>query len=347
MQRFAWILIAGCATGTPNTGRALSAASCPPTGPLFDNALCVCEDLAHVGTLKIGDGPSGPGSVGVNGKTQLVTVATATGTWDSDQGFSAVGAVVGQSLITSGAVHLTGNGQIGGDAMIGGDLTCTGTLAISGALGLGGSDQVVGTLDAATRTPYVSSPPPCNCDPSTFFDVAGAVAAAKATAQGLPSFGVGNHDLHLASGNYYATTAEIVGNAVITIDGQVAVFVDGSLTSVGNEKWQLAAGATLDLFVSGDVASVGNLHYGSASDPAAFRMYVGGAHAIQIVGNTELTGSLYAPTAIVQYVGNAKIIGSVFARTVESVGNVEIDYGASVAPPPSCPTSSGDTPVLL
>ena len=65
------------------------------------------------------------------------------------------------------------------------------------------------------RVPYVAPADPCNCDPSTFFDVAAAVAAAKTAANGLPSFGVGSFAPHLASGNYYAPSAQVVGVFVI------------------------------------------------------------------------------------------------------------------------------------
>ena len=341
MKRF--IVLLGACISSPKTDRVSSAASCPPTGTMFANAVCVCDDLAHVGSLSVLDGPSGPGSVGVNGKTALVSAARATGSWNTQGGLEAVGAVIGGELATAGSVHLTGDARVSGDATIGGDLSCVGTVDIAGKLGLGGTLAQVGAEADGGRVPYVAPADPCNCDPSTFFDVAAAVAAAKGAAQPLPQLGVGSFDVHLTSGNYYATAAQIVGNAHFTIDGQVAVFVDGSIQSVGNTQWQLGSSSTLDLFVSGDVQAVGNVAAGSASDPAAFRLYVGGGHAIQIVGNQDLWGSLYAPAAAVQYVGNAKIVGAVFARTLEAVGNLEVDYGASLTPPPSC---GGNTPVL-
>src|SRR5262245_11969790 len=48
-------------TGTTRVG-----GGCPPSD-VFENALCVCEDLKDVGVLTVRGGAGGPGSVGVNG----------------------------------------------------------------------------------------------------------------------------------------------------------------------------------------------------------------------------------------------------------------------------------------
>jgi hypothetical protein len=337
------LALVACAEQTTTT---VAQAVCPPPG-LFQHAVCVCEDLAHVGALFTKPGPSGAGSVGVNGKTALVGYSQSSGDWISWQGFGAVGVSVGESLITSGNVSSTGDIRVGKDAVIGGDLMCVGLLSVGGALAVGGDERILGLSDITARAPYAApAGPPCNCDPSTFFDVEGAIAAAAQATGGASSWNhVGAKELRLTGGNYYVTSADVVGLTTIYVDAPSSVFVDGSLRQVGAEQWKLAPGATLDLFVSGSVLSVGQLIAGNPDDPAAFRLYVGGSGETKVgaVGDTHFFGSIYAPRTTVAYVGNAEVVGSIFAKTIKGVGVLTIGYRDPAAPPTSCdPPADGD-----
>lgn len=337
--------LAACSGGAETTS--VAQAICPPTGT-FEHAVCVCDDLSQVGALFAKAGPSGPGSVGVNGRTDLVGYSESSGDWISWKGFSAVGATVGESLITPADASSTGDLHIGKDAMVGGNLTCVGQLTVDGNLAVAGDERITGTTTVAARTAFIApAGPPCNCDPSTFFDVDAAVAAAGQAASGTSSWSsVGEKEVRLSGGNYYVTAADVVGHTTIFVDAPSSVFVDGSLRQVGAEQWKLAPGATLDLFVSGDVTSVGQLIVGSASDPAAFRLYVGGTGKTMVgaVGETRFYGSVYAPRAVVGYVGDAEVQGSIFAKAIDGVGRLTIVYGTPIAPPTSC--GGGGDPII-
>jgi hypothetical protein len=316
-----------------------------PAPTTFDHAVCACDDFAHVGVLHVKAGPAGVGSVGINGATNLVAYADTAGSWLTWGGFHAVGVSIGDSLVTPKDVTFTGDVKIKGDATIGGDLSSVGQLDVGGKLELGGHSNVLGPTTIAQRAPYQQlGGPPCNCDPSTFFDVQAAVGAARQAAAGRSSWSsIGRTELHLATGSYYVTSAEVIGQTSFIIDGNVSVFVDGSVAQVGDTKWKLSAGAQLDLFVSGDVASVGRLTAGSATAPDAFRLWVGGAGDVGLagVGLTTFYGQVYAPKANVMYVGDAHVIGSIFSRSIFGVGVLTIDYGKAVSPPSSC-TPPGD-----
>jgi hypothetical protein len=327
---------------------------------LFGDGVCACKDLAQVGELHVEPGPGGTGSVGVDGRTQLVGQSDISGSLETWGGLTAVGCSIGDSLVTPADVEFSGEATIHGDAVIGGNLTGVGSLAVDGKLELGGTSQLVGGSTVASHAPYQapSAQPPCDCDPNSFFDVAAAVAAAKQVANGQSSWSnVGKTEIHLTAGSYYVAAADLVGQATIEIDGGVSVFVDGSLDSVGSAQWRLDAGAQLDLFVSGSVASVGQLVTGDPSAPTSFRLYVGGtgSTALGTVGESELYGDIYAPSADITYVGDTRVVGSIFAATIIGVGRLEIDYGDSAQPPSSCTppgsgsgSGSGDAnPILL
>src|SRR5207248_7926966 len=80
-------LTASCATDPATQTKSVSQMLCPAPGT-FDNAVCACDDLAHVGELHVLPGPGGTGSIGVNGKSVLVAFAEVSGTWNAWGGFT-------------------------------------------------------------------------------------------------------------------------------------------------------------------------------------------------------------------------------------------------------------------
>jgi hypothetical protein len=99
------ITFAVSCTGLETSTKTLENQVCPPPG-VFDNAICACDDLAHVGELHVLPGPAGTGSIGVNGKSVLVALAEVSGTWNAWGGFTGVGLTVGDSLVTPQEVSL-------------------------------------------------------------------------------------------------------------------------------------------------------------------------------------------------------------------------------------------------
>jgi hypothetical protein len=329
-------LLTACTTTT--TGTTAAPSTICPAPDLFSHAVCACEDFSHVGEIHVLAGAAGPGSLGVNGKTELVASAAIAGSFDAFGGLEAVGASVGDSLHTAGDVELTGSMSIANDASIGGNLETIGELEVGGTLGVAGTTAILGTSSIAARGNYTPAARPCGCDPTTEFSVAGAVASAKLAAAGGTSWdSAAGQDLHLPTGNYYVTSAQIVGSTTIHIEGKASVFVDGSLATVGATQWQLAAGAELDLFVAGSVESVGSLTAGDPAPGAAFRLYLGGDQSdLDIVGSGDFAGTIYAPTAAVHHVGDLHVTGSLFARTVEGVGKLTVEYATPLSAPTSC-----------
>lgn len=356
-----FLFLAGCIAGgnadqgeQPDQGTAQRPATCPP-GDLFDHALCLCEDMNDVGELSVVEGPSGVGSVGVNGFTRFVNLTRAVGDWVAYAGFEAVtDTEIAGSLLTAGDATWVGWLKVGLDLAIGGDATGIGMLEVLGALSVGGSETMLPGSSVGSRVDYQPlAGPPCPCDPATFFDVAGAVAAARTAndnaAAGLPTrlAAVGVNELRLATGNYYFEDAATVGQTHITVTGQVALYVEGTIATVGEQTITVEDGGSLDLFVSGTVATVGWTSAGSAAHPEAIRIYLGGSDRVLLaaVGYHELYANLYAPEATLAYVGDNRVVGSLFGRELDGVGRLEIGYGAPAeVDPPSCedPGDGGD-----
>jgi hypothetical protein len=302
------------------------------------------------------EGPAGVGKVGVNGHTRFVNQTRAAGDWVAYSGFEAVtDTEIDGSLFTEGDASWVGWLKIGLDLAIGGDATGIGLLEVFGTMSVGGTETMLPGSSVADRADYQPlDGPPCPCDPDTFFDVGAAVAAAKANndnaAAGLPTrlAAVGVNDLRLETGTYFFEDAATVGSTHITIAGQVGLYVEGTIATVGEQNITVLDGGALDLFVSGTIATVGWTTAGSAAHPEAIRLYIGGSDRVMLaaVGVHDLYANVYAPEAMLAYVGDNRVVGSLFGRTLNGVGALEIGYGAPASvEPPSCedPDDGGDS----
>ncbi len=352
------LALAGClggANGDPGAA-SQSVGSCPPSPApgLFADALCLCGNLASVGTALVTQSANGgAASVGVNGHSDIVGDDQIGGSFVAYAGASGVGSVtVHDDLMTTGDLAGVGRVDVGHDLSVGGNLADVGVLSVGGSLRVQGQRVGLGLSTVQATGPYQApAGPPCACDGSTFLDVAARVAAAKGmndnAAHGLATSlaVVGKNEVTLTTGSYYFDHVETVGLLHFTIDGVVALYIDGSLDAVGAENVALKPGATLDLYVSGAVRTVGKLDLGS--DPSAVRLYIGGGGggALVTVGEQTLSAAIYAPTARVAFVGDTTIHGALFAHDLDGVGRLAIDYSAPQAPAPGqCGTPSGGSP---
>ena len=291
-----------------------------------------------------------PATAAINGQVSFANFARIHGDFIAYDGLRAVTDLyVDDNVLSADDVTFAGKFDVGGDLSVGGDLRGAGFLTVDGSLRVAGDDLRIGQSWVGGLGAYEAPDgPPCACGDDEIFDVVAEVEAARTDndneASGLPSdiASIGLTRIGLSNGRYYFGDITTIGSTMLDIDGHVAVYIDGDLTSVGAEWIHLRDGATLDLYVSGAVRTVGHVSLGDRDDPSAFRLYIGGQDAPTIsVGNEQFNGAIYAPRADLRYVGNTNVRGALFARSLIGVGNLTIGYAA-----PGNPTEDCDPPTI-
>lgn len=329
------------------------ASHCTPATAVVAHAVCVCGDMSNAGSLTTYGTPGNRASVGVNGRFSGATGTKIAGSLHANRGVSFAGQLeVADHLYSGDRASGSGTLRVGESLLVAGDLSGAGTVDVGGALRVAGRKSVAGTLHYGSEAPFVAAPAsPCTCDKDKIYDVAKAVDVARTdndnAANQIPtSFGA--NELRLKSGRYFFTNVRSIGAARIVAEGNVQVYVDGDLDAVGSSQIRLEAGATLDLFVKGSIQSAGDVSYGDASRPEAFRLYVGGAGSrISFAGSRQFHGLVYAPEATLSFAGDTEITGALLAKEIHYAGDLRVTYtpvtGQSqsceeeaAAPPPSC-----------
>jgi hypothetical protein len=321
----------------------LTSGTCPfsPAPAILDHAICVCDDLVLGGGLETRATAGGSADVGVNGAFTAATETHIAGALVARAGVGVAGEVTTTGdLATQGDVHGAGRLAVGRDLSSGGDVGLAGELTIGGALRLGGTLMTAGAPITAARAPFQPVAEPCGCDGSKFFDVGARVKAAKAQNDnaklGLSTdvLSVGESALTLTTGNYYFERLTTVGSYKLRVEGAVAIHVDGDVLAAGEQAFDLAPGATLDLFVNGNMQSAGDLRLGEGASAGSFRLYVAGDQVVH-AGAQAFHGMLYAPRATVAFAGGTVVHGAVFAKSLVYAGSLLVDYQSAVAPAPT------------
>lgn len=332
---------------------------------VFDNSVCSCDDTNIVGYLRTRSFDSGvPGSsdddwgapVGVN-RNYL------TG------GYADIGGSF--TIATSSATTFAGYLRIRGDGRFGGDISAIGRvdvyrdLWILGSVALTVEANVTGDLHQPTgrlfgfptssvggstiRSAFTVERP-CACDPSEIVDIAGIVAAGRAENDnadiGLmpgvldPVIGLGV-DIELPCGRFYLSGISGLGDITLHVNGRTALFVDGDVNALGVFDIDIGPDGELDMFIGGQLLSIGAGSYGDRNRPARTRIYAAGGGDVTIIGATGFVGNVYAPNARITAPGATTVYGSLFGRQIDMPGYLDVHYDRAIldvdvdCPPPT------------
>jgi hypothetical protein len=247
---------------------------------------------------------------------------------------------VAHDVQAGGDVAVGGIYQVGGDLFAAGNVTIqSGSLSVVGAVHLPNGDSATGvTAGGGVVHGPVQVSPPCDC--SNPIDVPTLVAARK-TSNDDASIGLAVSALDqpagpvtLPCGQYYVDGIQ-GGTVTLDVQGRVALFVGGDLSTTQALSVTLAPGAELDLFLAGSVSIQGTASLGDVAAPARVRLYVGGA-SFTLSANATIGANLYAPNAVLQLSSSFQMWGSILAQGLQFSGDFAIHYDTSVLQVPGC-----------
>jgi hypothetical protein len=268
--------------------------------------------------------------------------------------------------------------KVAGDAKFNGPLSAIGYINVARDLYVNGNVTLIGATSvgrdlhqpsgrtfltfpdvsgSTDHTPFTIDPP-CDCNPGDIVDVAGIVddahmhndnadvGLADTALEGVAGIG---RTITLPCGRFYLTAITGLGDITVHLTGRTALFVEGDVDALGVFNIDLDPGAELDLFIKGNLASIGAGSYGDRSAPARSRIYVGGSGDVVLVGASGFVGNVYAPHALITAIGATTVYGSLFGGRIDMPGYLSVHYDRAILdvdhdcpPPPGCDMCGGD-----
>ncbi len=193
---------------------------------------------------------------------------------------------------------------------------------------LGGSTTVGGSVSSATPGGLVlSGKPKINGDTTS-------------RAEPVPMDLVSDADYAYAQANNSAPkgfvgTSYSYSSGNLTVKGKDLTLKSGTyyfnnLTVIGGGDIHLEKGASVKIYITGNLLVEGNASVNSGGKPSDMMVFSKGAIS-EIGDNGEFTGSIYAPTTDFIHGNNAYFYGAMIARTTQISNNACVHYDRSLS----------------
>ncbi len=257
----------------------------------------------------IGPAPSSPFQQSLFGDLDM----TLAGNVFSDSYDSADGTYAAQAVNVdpwSGETYANTNGDIGSNS----DVTVTGGVTIFGDLtpGMNGSVTVSGggaliygstapRTEPAEFESYEYDPPATPADPS-------------------PSSGT-----TLTDGTYHFDELKIAGGGVITLDGDIVIYVDNNISVNGTVNILPGSNVTIH-HGTGSISFAGNGIVNGSQDPSVLDIFSASTTTVKIAGSSDFYGTIYAPEAQITPSGNSATYGAMIGKTLKINGTPRFHY---------------------
>lgn len=331
---------------------------------VFDNAMCTCTNANVGGYMKTRSFDSGMGTMDMATGAPVGINET-----DTTVGYTDIGGTL--VIAGTGGVNFGGYLDVDGDASFGGRVQAAGYIHVHRDLHADGNVTCVGavTVDRdAYLTPghnLITFPsvggstshtaftvaPPCDCAPADIVDIGAIVDYGRAhndnadvglMPNALEAVGI-DVDIDLPCGRFYVDDISGLGSITLHVHGRTALYVGGDVNALGVLEVDLGTEGELDVFIAGNLLSIGLGSWGDRARPAASRLYVAGTEDVTLVGASGFVGNVYAPNARITAIGDTEVYGSLFGGSVTMPGYLSIHYDRAILNVDvDCPPPPGD-----
>jgi hypothetical protein len=210
---------------------------------------------------------------------------------------------VGTNSTSRGAIIMSGNAVIYGDAWVGPGGDPSRVILMSGGAAIYGTKSA---LTAARDMAPLTDP--------------GGSTPARFT-----------NGTILTSGSYRISSINLSGRAMGTIDGDVTLYVTGSISLSGSSKIIILPGSSLKVYVGRSMNISGGGIVNQTLDPHALTIYgTATCTSVSYSGSSALYGSIYAPKANIALSGSSNIYGSAVGKRVTMSGGSAVHCDESL-----------------
>jgi hypothetical protein len=209
----------------------------------------------------------------------------------------------------AGAIN-TGDGNIYGYAATGPGGTVIGDVGDGAWLAGGGTGAQPGhvTDDYNAAIPDVAVPSPWNPNTLTLPGIIGGVTYS-----------------HVLNGGDWQFNTDVNGS--IYIQGKVRVYFRRDFKMSGGTSVKLAPGASVEMYMGGDMDLTGTAIINPAGRAANCTIYgLPTCRSIRLGGGAEIFAKLYAPQAEIRLSGNFDFFGSMVGNAIRANGEAAIHY---------------------
>lgn len=135
----------------------------------------------------------------------------------------------------------------------------------------------------------------------------------------------------LDTGNYQLSALSLSGPSQMLVRGDAVLYLTGSMAMAGQAQINIAAGASLKIYVAGTVDLKGNGIMNANIDAMKFSLYgLPTCTSIALGGNASFTGTIYAPQATFSAGGGGNnqydCVGAVIANSISMNGHFSFHY---------------------
>lgn len=234
-------------------------------------------------------------------------------------------------LIVKAPMQVSGGVAADNDVTVSADFTIDGELRYTGTL-----HEIEDAILTARST--MQGQPTCALPDALRADVASSVQARasandndRATEQlALLAQWNGQQSITLPCGRYHLSEIDGSGSMTIHAAGNVALFVDGSVSATQGLKITAAPSARVSLVINGSVHIIGGLQLGELSDARHLLLAAGQIHLEQ--GSNTIGGVLYTQTKdLLLANGTLDVNGAVFTHRAQLEGTTSITLTPNVA----------------
>lgn len=137
------------------------------------------------------------------------------------------------------------------------------------------------------------------------------------------------YDMVLDSGDY--SVLSIPNGSQILVRGNARLYVGGDIDMQGHSQITISTTGTLQAYVAGDTKLNGNGVINHTSDATRFSLWgLPTCEEVELGGNAEFTGTIYAPQAHLHAGGGGSssydVVGSAIVNTAKFNGHVRFHY---------------------